>query len=66
MDGLIYNIIKINIDKPTWVEWAKNTTLLVIHNIFQTLQTSETLNIYESLLLQKYQGKGTFKSRIND
>ena len=40
MDRFVNYIITINIDEPSWLDYAKNAALLVIHTIFRPLQYS--------------------------
>ena len=63
MNGLIDDIITITIDKPCWVERAKNATLLVTHTIFRPLHTYETLKLDDPLSLRKMAGEGQFAKR---
>ena len=58
MDGFINGIIELTIDQPTWMKWAKNTALIVIHTMFYPLHTSDSLNIDNILSLHKLEGEG--------
>ena len=53
MDGFIYEIIKLTIDDPTWVNQSKNATLMAIHTKFWPLQTSYTLSQDYPLAIRK-------------
>ena len=58
MDGFINDIITIPVDDKQWIDRAKSAALLVIHTIFQPLQLSEPLKIYNTLYLTKRAGEG--------
>ena len=57
IDGLIDDIITIDIDDPNWTERTKNAALLVIHTIFRPLNSPETLKRDDPLSLRKILGE---------
>ena len=63
MDGLIDDIITINIDNPCWVERANNAALLIIHTIFISRKSNKPLKQDEPLSLRKIAGEGQFSER---
>ena len=56
MDGLIDDIITINIEKPCWVERTKNAALLIIHTIFRPRDSDKPLKQYDPFSLCKLAG----------
>ena len=56
MYGFINSIVAVTIDEPGWVECAKNSSLLVIHTIFRSLQPSEPLKRNDHLSLRNLAG----------
>ena len=63
MYGLIYDIIAIAIDEPSWVECAKNLSLLIIRTIFRPLQSSILLKRDDLLSLSKLAAEGQLYKR---
>ena len=57
MYGFIDDIITITIDDPILVERSKNASLLIIHTLFRTLQSSEPLKRDDPLSLKNLSGE---------
>ena len=55
--GLINDIITLTIDDPIWMDRAKNTILLVIHNILWPLQSYEPLKRDDTFCSANYHDK---------
>ena len=58
MDGFIDEIITVAVDDKHWIDCAKIAAQLVIHTLFQPLQSSEPLKRDDPLSLRKLAGEG--------
>ena len=58
MDVFVYDIITITIDKPCYVERAKDASLLIVHIIFRPWHSDEPLKLDDPLSLRKLTGEG--------
>ena len=63
MDGFIDDIITITVNDDHWIDRAKSAALLVIHTLFQTLQSSEPLKRDDPISLRKLAGEGQLQSK---